>query len=500
MQSKKQFVALARVSSREQEREGFSLDVQEDALRKHAEKNDGVIAKLFRIAETASKHEERKTFKALLAHVKQNAAKIDGLLFYKVDRAARNLFDYVELEKLDSEYHVPFYCVSQPTENTPSGRMHRRLLANMASYYTEQQSLDVKEGMKRRVQSGLFIGHAPYGYRNVKIDLRSLIDVHPENGPKIQQIYDLYAYHGHTLDSLGEALQREGVTFTPSQPVFVRSMLYRILTSRAYIGEVNHQGVWHKGTHTPLVSHSVWERVQGLLGHHVYRNHDLTYAGERITCAHCGHPITGEVKSKATQKHGMREYTYYRCSHYTAKDHPRIRVREEQLDEQILALFDQLKIEDPEIVAWFRHALRESSKEKQSEGRDRNQEFRQQLTDLERQEDSVLQLRVNNEIDTDTFARKKNALREEQHRLKLQLESYERGHAETSDLAIKTFELSQCLRQKYVTADSATKRNILEIVCLNFTLDGVTLVPEIRKPFDVLAKGIEKGNGRGERI
>ena len=29
---KKQFIALARVSSREQEREGFSLDVQVDAL------------------------------------------------------------------------------------------------------------------------------------------------------------------------------------------------------------------------------------------------------------------------------------------------------------------------------------------------------------------------------------------------------------------------------------------------------------------------------------
>ena len=33
----KQFVALARVSSREQEREGFSLDVQEDALRAYAQ-------------------------------------------------------------------------------------------------------------------------------------------------------------------------------------------------------------------------------------------------------------------------------------------------------------------------------------------------------------------------------------------------------------------------------------------------------------------------------
>lgn len=33
-----QYLALARVSSREQEREGFSLDVQEDALRRYAER------------------------------------------------------------------------------------------------------------------------------------------------------------------------------------------------------------------------------------------------------------------------------------------------------------------------------------------------------------------------------------------------------------------------------------------------------------------------------
>ena len=33
-----QYVTLARVSSREQEREGFSLDVQEDALHRYAKK------------------------------------------------------------------------------------------------------------------------------------------------------------------------------------------------------------------------------------------------------------------------------------------------------------------------------------------------------------------------------------------------------------------------------------------------------------------------------
>ncbi|AMV17403.1 recombinase family protein [Planctomyces sp. SH-PL14] len=98
----KRFVALARVSSREQEREGFSLEVQEEALRRYALQHGGEIVRFFKIAETASKTDERKAFRELVRYAKQNAPGLDGLLFYKVDRAARNLFDYVELERLES--------------------------------------------------------------------------------------------------------------------------------------------------------------------------------------------------------------------------------------------------------------------------------------------------------------------------------------------------------------------------------------------------------------
>jgi site-specific DNA recombinase len=55
---------------------------------------------------------------------------------------------------------------------------------------------------------------------------------------------------------------------------------------------------------------------------------------------------------------------------------------------------------------------------------------------------------------------------------------------------VKAFELSQALADKWVTTDSDAKRNILEILCLNLTLDAVTLVPAWRKPFDVLANGL----------
>ena len=91
-------------------------------------------------------------------------------------------------------------------------------------------------------------------------------------------------------------------------------------------------------------------------------------------------------------------------------------------------------------------------------------------------------------------------LRDKIARLTLKVESADRGRAERVDIAVKAFELSQSLAEKWVTADYATKRHILEIVCLNFRLVDVTLVPTMRKPFDVLAKGLSVQSGRGDWI
>jgi hypothetical protein len=49
------------------------------------------------------------------------------------------------------------------------------------------------------------------------------------------------------------------------------------------------------------------------------------------------------------------------------------------------------------------------------------------------------------------------------------------------------------------TADDDAKRRLLEIVCLNCTLDGATLVRELRKPFDVLAEGLLSEKSRGDK-
>lgn len=108
-------------------------------------------------------------------------------------------------------------------------------------------------------------------------------------------------------------------------------------------------------------------------------------------------------------------------------------------------------------------------------------------------------MRVDEEIDCEIFARKQQELRDREAMLKLRLESLDRSRHENHDLAVKVFELSQTLTEKWLTADYATKRRILEIVCLNFSLDDVTLVPVLRKPFDALADGRAVPSSRGDR-
>ena len=122
--------------------------------------------------------------------------------------------------------------------------------------------------------------------------------------------------------------------------------------------------------------------------------------------------------------------------------------------------------------------------------------MQRQLSNKIREQDVLLNLRICEEIDKETLARKMPELRDQAADLRLSIDALDRSHDEKEDVAVKALELSKSLRERWVTADYSTKRRILAILCLNFSLDDVTLVPEWRKPFDMLAEGLDLKNSR----
>ena len=108
-----------------------------------------------------------------------------------------------------------------------------------------------------------------------------------------------------------------------------------------------------------------------------------------------------------------------------------------------------------------------------------------------------MNLRLLDESDETMFSSKRTELRDRIAKLSLEIEACDRGRAE---LAEKAFELSQSLADKWVKSEVDAKHQLLQIVCLNFSLDGATFVHEMRKPFDLLVKGLLVSSCRGDRI
>ena len=97
-QKKASAVLYARVSSKEQEREGYSIPAQCKLLRSYAERHNYRIVREFIDVETA-KQSGRTNFVKMIAFLKEHAD-VNTILCEKTDRLYRNFKDYVTIDEL----------------------------------------------------------------------------------------------------------------------------------------------------------------------------------------------------------------------------------------------------------------------------------------------------------------------------------------------------------------------------------------------------------------
>ncbi len=119
------YYLYARVSSKEQEREGFSIPAQVKAIREYANKKGFYIAEEFIEAETA-KNSGRTAFTQMISKLRKNE-EIKGILCEKVDRLTRNFLDYVPLDKLVTKHNKELHLIKEGLVMTKDSRSGDKL-------------------------------------------------------------------------------------------------------------------------------------------------------------------------------------------------------------------------------------------------------------------------------------------------------------------------------------------------------------------------------------
>lgn len=110
-------VLYARVSSKEQEREGYSIPAQLELLRNYASKHNMKIVKEYEDVETA-KYTGRTNFNEMIKFLK-SSKDCKTILVEKTDRLYRNIPDYATVDDLKIDIHfVKENSVLSPTSHS----------------------------------------------------------------------------------------------------------------------------------------------------------------------------------------------------------------------------------------------------------------------------------------------------------------------------------------------------------------------------------------------
>ena len=154
----------ARVSSKDQEKEGFSIPAQLKLLREYAVAQGLAVAEEYVDIETA-KRTGRSRFGQMVDNLR---ARPDTriVLVEKTDRLYRNLKDWITLDELDIEVHLVKEGVVLSRESRSSEKFMHGIKVLMAKNYIDNLSEETRKGMTEKAQQGIWPSYAPIGYRN----------------------------------------------------------------------------------------------------------------------------------------------------------------------------------------------------------------------------------------------------------------------------------------------------------------------------------------------
>jgi len=154
-----QAVLYVRVSSKDQEKEGFSIPAQLRLLRDYAVNHGFVVVQEFEDIETA-KASGRTHFNEMLAYLKKHPTSCRTILAEKTDRLYRNPKDWVTLDDQDVEIHFVKENEIASRNSRSSEKFMHGMKVLMAKNFIDNLSEETRKGMLEKARSGIYPSYA----------------------------------------------------------------------------------------------------------------------------------------------------------------------------------------------------------------------------------------------------------------------------------------------------------------------------------------------------
>lgn len=304
-----------RVSTDEQAREGYGLAAQEQAARAYCQAQGWELVDIYADAGRSGKSMRGRESLARLLEDAQ-AKRFERVVFWKLDRLARNLRDLLDICDRLEALGVGIVSVQEAIDTgTPAGRMIRNVLGSLAEFEREVIVDRIKAGLAEKARQGELVGPVPLGYQR---DDSGAVTLDAVAAPLVKDAFARYATGDYSLRDMTQWAAQAGLRSSRDRPLD-RLSIRKILINVAYTGQVAYYlrrggGVVARGKQPAIVDIALFAEVQAQLSRRRWTSLPLRPFGKDpyplssvALCAACGSPLLGCKASKVGRR-------YMRCS------------------------------------------------------------------------------------------------------------------------------------------------------------------------------------------
>jgi site-specific DNA recombinase len=469
----KSAVIYARVSSKDQEREGYSIPAQLKLLREYAQKNDFQIEHEYIDVETAKMAGRTKFGEMVRYFEKTHTCRI--VIAEKTDRLYRNLRDCLTLEDLNIEIHLPKEGQIISKEARSQAKLIHGIHVVLARNFIENLKEEVKKGMREKAEQGIYPSRPPMGYRNNKVE--HTIEIDPAKAPIAKRMFELYANGRLSLQGVWKTLKGE------FDIALSKSHVEKLLKNPFYAGTFYWDGKLYPGTHEPLISRNLFDQVQVVFrGHNQpkYQKREFAFGG-LLQCAYDNCTVTAEIKKNC--------YTYYHCTGYRGKCALPY-FQEEELGNRLGQILKDIHIPD-DILAQLEQSLLHDKSRAAAHGKSESERLRNRLAQVRGRIEQAYLDKLDGKITEAFWAAKASEWNQEEQQILMAVQGLEQQSPERILDGMRILELANKAYFLYLKQPPAEKAKLLRIVLSNCKIDATSVDPTYRKPFDLIFQRVK---------
>ncbi len=449
-------VIIARVSSKGQEDEGYSLDSQAKLLQTYCEDKSLIVTKTYKIAEIASKTSQRRMFKEAMNFIEEH--KIKHLVIEKVDRHVRNLQDAVETHDWlmsDEARHVHFVKDSLIMHKGSRSQewLNWGIRVVMAKNYIDNLREEAMKGWSEKLAQGWLPAVPPCGYMTVTQNGKRIHVPDPATKAIMQRMFKLYLQPSHSIKTISVELEKAGVRTRKGRP-YSKSHVQRLLTNPFYIGINRFDGKDYPGAQETLISKELFNKVQQKMHSGrpmVYKIHNQVFKN-LIICEGCNGVISWQLQ---------KGRYYGACQRNKETCIKRKFIREDIVETAIIDKLNELVCPSPEIIDWVANEMRERQHET-IEARERMlASLQMQIDRLERMDSQLYDDKLAGEITKEKYDEKHQQFMSQKTELEIEKDRHGVDASRGLEQRLVLLELSQKAASLYKNKTPEQKRLII---------------------------------------